>query len=50
MRPGEKLSARNLRAIRPGLGLPPKFINDFLGKTVKQAVKRGTPLSWDLIG
>lgn len=50
IRAGEILTAENLRAIRPGLGLPPKFINELLGKRVSRDVKRGTPASWDLIG
>jgi N-acetylneuraminate synthase len=48
MKAGEKLSAHNLRAIRPGSGLQPKFYTHALGKPVKMDVKRGTPLSWDL--
>jgi pseudaminic acid synthase len=47
---GDVLSPENLRAIRPGLGLPPKFLEQFLGKRVTRSVPRGTPLSWDLIG
>lgn len=47
---GDELTARSLRAIRPGLGLAPKFIDALLGKRVNRAVKRGTPASWDLIG
>jgi pseudaminic acid synthase len=49
MAPGEKLDRKNLRAIRPGFGLPPKFLDELLGKSVKKAVKRGTPMSWDLV-
>jgi pseudaminic acid synthase len=49
MSAGEKLTTRNLRAIRPGLGLPPKFIEQLMGRTVKCPVRRGTPASWDLI-
>jgi len=49
MAPGEKLDRKNLRAIRPGFGLPPKFLDALLGKPVKKAVKRGTPMSWDLV-
>ena len=49
LKAGEVLTARNLRAIRPGRGLPPKFIDQLLGKRVTRAVKRGTPMSWDLI-
>jgi sialic acid synthase SpsE len=44
------LTPENVRAIRPGLGLPPKFIDVVMGKTLKYAVKRGTPLSFDLLG
>jgi pseudaminic acid synthase len=50
MNSGDVLTAENLRAIRPGLGLPPKYIAQLMGKTVKNAVKRGTPASWDLLG
>jgi N-acetylneuraminate synthase len=46
---GGALTPENLRAIRPGLGLPPKFYSIALGRTVKVDVKRGTPLSWDLL-
>ena len=46
---GEMLTADNVRAIRPGLGLPTKYLEQVLGKTVKHAVARGTALSWDLM-
>ena len=46
---GEKLPADNVRAIRPGLGLPTKYLEQVLGKTVRQSVARGTALSWDLM-
>lgn len=46
---GEVLSAENVRAIRPGAGLSPKFMDLVLGKKVKSSVKKGTPLSWDLL-
>jgi pseudaminic acid synthase len=47
---GTTLSVKNLRAIRPGFGLPPKYYELFLGKPVNQDIKKGTPMSWDLIG
>ena len=47
---GATLTPQNLRVIRPGLGLPPKHYEMVLGRRVLRAVKRGTPLSWDLIG
>jgi pseudaminic acid synthase len=50
MRAGEEFTARNLRAIRPGLGLAPKYIDTFLGKKAARAVRRGTPLDWTLLG
>jgi N-acetylneuraminate synthase len=46
---GERLTPQNLRAIRPGGGLPPKYIDVFLGRVVRAPVKRGTPVSWDLL-
>jgi len=47
---GEILTERNLRAIRPGLGLPPKYFEICLGKSVNKNVKRGTALSWEILG
>ena len=49
MKVGDTFTAKNLRAIRPGYGLAPKFYDDTIGKTVKRDVVRGTPLSHDLI-
>lgn len=46
---GQKITNKNIRAIRPGLGLPTKYINDLLGKEVKKDIKKGTPLSWSII-
>jgi len=47
---GGVLTRENVRAIRPGLGLPTKYLEQVLGKTVKQDVKRGTALGWELLG
>ena len=49
LKAGEQLDSSSVRAIRPGLGLAPKFIDMVLGKSVKRDVKRGTPLAWDLL-
>jgi N-acetylneuraminate synthase len=46
---GSKLSAANVRAIRPGAGLAPKFLAQVIGRAVARDVKRGTPVSWDLL-
>ncbi|MCU0842735.1 MAG: pseudaminic acid synthase [Thiobacillaceae bacterium] len=49
MQAGDALSRENLRLIRPGYGLAPKYFETVLGKRVNRAVRRGTPLSWDLL-
>ena len=46
---GELLTSANVRAIRPGLGLKTKYLDDVLGKSVKHDVKRGTALKWDML-
>ena len=49
LKAGDVLTRQNVRAIRPGLGLPTKYLEQVLGKAVKQDVKRGTALGWGLI-
>ncbi|MGD9713179.1 MAG: pseudaminic acid synthase [Thermomicrobiales bacterium] len=49
LRPGDVLAETNLRAIRPGMGLAPKYRQMLLGKQVRCSVPRGTPMSWDLL-
>jgi pseudaminic acid synthase len=46
---GEVLTRDNVRAIRPGLGLPPKFLDQVLGRPVLWSVKRGTPMTWSIV-
>ncbi|HCK92341.1 MAG TPA: pseudaminic acid synthase, partial [Gammaproteobacteria bacterium] len=46
---GEILTRENVRAIRPGLGLPVKHLKHILGKQVCRSVKGGSPLSWSII-
>ena len=50
LEPGDILTETNLRRIRPGLGLAPKFYEILLGRRVARSVKKGTPVSWELIG
>ena len=47
--PGEKLTKKNLRIIRPGRGLAPKHYESILGSEVKTKIKRGTALKWEMI-
>ena len=49
MAAGDPFTRDNLRAIRPGLGLPPKHTDAVLGRRARQAIKRGTPLDWSLV-
>jgi len=46
MKAGEVFSAENLRSIRPGHGLPPKYMSVIQGKTAKRDIAAGTPLDW----
>jgi pseudaminic acid synthase len=49
LKQGDLLTKGNLRAIRPGHGLSPKYFDLVIGKTVKKDVAKGTPLNWDLL-
>lgn len=46
---GEVLTKKNVRAIRPGNGLAPKYLDIILGKKVTNDYKKGTPVSWDIL-
>jgi N-acetylneuraminate synthase len=50
LKAGDELTSQTVRAIRPGFGLPPKYLDQVLGKRVNQDVKRGTALTWALLG
>ena len=43
------LTAENMRCVRPGAGLPPKFYDLLLGRRVNRDVKKGTPMAWELV-
>jgi pseudaminic acid synthase len=49
MQAGEVFTTDNLRRIRPGSGLAPKYYELLLGRRVKEAIVKGTPLSWDIV-
>lgn len=46
---GEVISEENIRAIRPGKGLPPKEYAEILGKKIVQSVKKGDPVTWEVM-
>jgi N-acetylneuraminate synthase len=47
--PGESLTRGNVRALRPGFGLPPRDLPAVIGRRAKTAIVRGTPLQWEMI-
>jgi pseudaminic acid synthase len=49
LKKGDIFTEKNLRTIRPGLGLEPKYYELFLGKKTNCDIKRGTPLQWELV-
>ncbi|MBU2265236.1 pseudaminic acid synthase [Patescibacteria group bacterium] len=46
---GEKLTCQNVRCIRPGYGLAPKYLKKIIGKKTAKDIKRGTPIKFKLI-
>jgi N-acetylneuraminate synthase len=48
LKAGDVLTKNNVRAIRPGFGLPTKYWEIVLGKRVSRDVKRGTALAWEM--
>jgi pseudaminic acid synthase len=47
---GAALTPRNVRSIRPGYGLSPRYLDLVIGKKAARACARGTPVTWDLVG
>lgn len=47
---GQVVTRENVRAIRPGFGLPPKYHGVVMGMRVRTDVRRGTPVRWELLG
>jgi len=49
VRAGEPLTSDNLRCVRPGLGLAPRYYDLLLGRRMRRDATAGTPLTWDLL-
>ena len=47
---GKEFTTNNIRIIRPGGGLPPKYNDILLGKKASCDIKRGTPIGWGMAG
>ncbi len=45
---GELITEENIRSIRPGYGLYPKYYNQIIGKKFRKDIKLGTPLNWEM--
>lgn len=46
---GDILTTKNVRCIRPGYGLKPKYLKEVIGKKASRDLSRGTPLSFDMV-
>ena len=46
---GELITEKNMRSIRPGYGLHPRYYNEILGKRAAKDIKKGTPVDWSYI-
>ena len=49
LKKGDVLNKKNMRIIRPGFGLPPKYFDILVGKRIAHDVIKGTPMSWPLL-
>ena len=49
MKAGEIFTEENVRSIRPGYGLEPKYLKYVLGRCAKKNIRQGTPLNLELI-
>lgn len=49
LKKGDVLDRKNIRVIRPGYGLHPRYLNQVLGKKINQDVVRGTPLDINMV-
>ena len=49
IRAGEAFTKENLRVVRPGDGLPPRYYDQLLGKPARQELRAGTPLTWEAL-
>lgn len=47
---GEAFTEENIRSVRPGHGLAPKYLSQVIGRKASRALKHGTPLSWECLG
>jgi pseudaminic acid synthase len=46
---GDVFSESNIKVIRPGIGLEPKYYDQILGKKAETDIKKGTPMDWNMV-
>ena len=49
LKSGEKIKATDIRRIRPGFGIPPKYFHEIIGKSILKDVQRGDPVTWEIL-
>ncbi|WP_304335566.1 pseudaminic acid synthase [Conchiformibius steedae] len=48
LRAGDVVDASCIRSVRPGYGLPPKYLDEIIGKTVNTNIAANTPVRWEV--
>ena len=46
LKKGDIVNAKHIKRIRPGYGLPPKFLKKIIGKKIKKDIYYGSPIKW----
>jgi pseudaminic acid synthase len=46
---GEIFTEENIKSIRPGYGLPPRYLKELIGKKTKKSLKKGEPIKWNIL-
>lgn len=46
MKAGDLITKDNIRSVRPGFGLPPKYYESIVGRKIKRNVEYGTAVTW----
>lgn len=47
--PGQTITEKNMRSIRPGYGLHPRHYHELIGKKTSKKIEKGTPVDWSLV-
>ena len=50
MKAGDVITEENVRSVRPGFGLHPKYLSELIGRKVNRDLEKGDRMSWDVVG